>query len=112
MIEQPQLDFDAPAVSPAPGTPLPAIADTFLVGSSVYLRGCIGAGQPGRVLRLEKGRVVTLWEDLGPSFITRHTPASLMLAEVSATGNTARPVERPAVGTLGELLAQVAKEPL
>jgi hypothetical protein len=83
MIEQSRLDFDAPmpgaAHEDAPG----GDAETFPVGCPVYLRGC-AFGLPGRVLRQERGKLAVLWADLGPSYIGRHSPASLMLAEVPA----------------------------
>jgi hypothetical protein len=50
------------------------------VGDRVFLRGC-PVGQPGTVLRLERGKLAVLWADLGPSYIGRHNPASLMEAE-------------------------------
>jgi hypothetical protein len=58
-------------------------AEQFPIGAKVRLRAC-AFGQPGRVLRLERGKLAVLWADLGPSYIGRHSPASLMLAEVPA----------------------------
>jgi|GEM_PF-2196563 hypothetical protein len=55
-------------------------AEAFAVGDKVFLRDC-PYGQPGRVLRQERGKLAVLWADLGPSYIGRHNPASLMLAE-------------------------------
>jgi hypothetical protein len=55
-------------------------AEVFAVGGRVFLRGC-PVGQPGTVLRLERGKLAVLWADLGPSYIGRHNPASLMEAE-------------------------------
>ena len=82
-IEQSPLDFDAPmpsaALEDAPGE----AAGTFNVGCKVYLRAC-AFGQPGRVLRQERGKLAVLWADLGPSYIGRHRPASLMLADAPA----------------------------
>jgi hypothetical protein len=45
----------------------------------VYLRGA-PFGKPGTVLRIERGKLAVLWADLGPSYIGRHRPDSLMLA--------------------------------
>jgi hypothetical protein len=105
-IEQAQLDFDAPMpsaahedasgraaaswVNPQHGTfaktgdaiLAPGTDSPFAVGDSVWLRGCVGAGQPGRVLRHEGRKEVCYWPDL--DFLSRHVPASLMLAEVPA----------------------------
>jgi hypothetical protein len=53
---------------------------TIEVGSKVYLKGC-AFGEPGRVLRIERGKLAILWADLGPSYIGRHRPDSLELAE-------------------------------
>ena len=55
-------------------------AAMIAVGSKVYLRAC-HCGQPGRVLRIERGKLVVLWADLGPTYIGRHRPDSLDLAE-------------------------------
>jgi len=52
----------------------------FPVGSSVYLRGC-RAGLPGKVIRLERGKVVILWQDL--DYIGRHSASSLIHADDS-----------------------------
>jgi hypothetical protein len=51
--------------------------DTFGIGDLVFLRGC-RHGVPGRVLRVERGSLVILWADLGPTYIWRHRPASLL----------------------------------
>jgi hypothetical protein len=106
MLAQPQFDFDAVAPAPAPQTgpgcdagrsvvirvspevagALVAVCDiaptgagSFAVGDSVYLRGA-PFGKPGTVLRIERGKLAVLWADLGPSYIGRHRPDSLMLA--------------------------------
>lgn len=50
------------------------------VGAAVYLRAC-PFGVPGRILRFERNRAAVLWPDLGPSYIGRHKPDSLTLAE-------------------------------
>lgn len=44
-------------------------------GSKVYLRGC-PHGEPGTVVKLERGRAVVYWRDL--DFLARHKPESLM----------------------------------
>jgi hypothetical protein len=59
-------------------------AGGFAVGDAVFLRGC-PHGQPGRVLRIERGKLAILWADLGPSYIGRHRPESLMLANKVVT---------------------------
>jgi hypothetical protein len=108
-IEQAQLDFDAPMpsaahedasgraaaswVNPQHGTfaitgdaiLAPDGAGSFTVGCKVYLRAC-AFGQPGRVLRIERGKLAVLWADLGPSYIGRHSPDSLMLAGTPERG--------------------------
>jgi hypothetical protein len=48
------------------------------------LKGAQYSGQPGRVLRHERMKVVVYWADL--DYIARHVPASLMLAEVAKGG--------------------------
>lgn len=63
--------------------PPPRLAYKFTVGARVFLRGC-PHGEPGRVLRMERGRVVVLWADLGPTYIGRHKAASLLLATDTA----------------------------
>ncbi|MGB8030268.1 MAG: hypothetical protein WCF30_11445 [Terracidiphilus sp.] len=52
----------------------------FAVGDAVYLRAA-AFGRPGRVVRIERSKLAVLWADLGPSYIGRHRPNSLMLAE-------------------------------
>ena len=84
MIEQAQLDFDAPMPSPAPEDAPGRAAGTFNVGQHVFLKGAQYCGQPGRVLRIEQGKLAVLWADLGPSYIGRHRPDSLMLADAPA----------------------------
>jgi hypothetical protein len=44
------------------------------VGTKVFLHGS-PHGEPGTVIRMERGRAVVLWSDL--DFIARHRPASL-----------------------------------
>lgn len=58
----------------------PAGERTFAVGDRVYLRGA-RFGLPGVVLRLERRKLAVLWADLGPTYIGRHNPASLTLAD-------------------------------
>ena len=50
----------------------------FSVGDRVYLRGC-RVGEPGRVIRLERGKTVILWQDL--DYIGRLSTASLISAD-------------------------------
>ena len=84
MLEQAQLDFDArmpiAAHEDAPGR----AAASFGIGEHVFLKGAQYSGQPGRVLRHERMKVVVYWADL--DYIARHVPASLMLAEVAKGG--------------------------
>ena len=62
---------------------VPGEADApFAVGSKVFLRGC-AFGQPGRVLRQEREKIVIYWGDL--DYIARHAPASLVLAGGDST---------------------------
>lgn len=78
------VPMSTPAVSPAPQAAPGGNAETFPVGCPVYLRGC-AFGLPGRVLRQERGgKLAVLWADLGPSYIGRHRPDSLMLADAPA----------------------------
>jgi hypothetical protein len=109
-IEQPQLDFTQAAPMPsaahedAPGE----AGDTFNVGQAVFLKGAQYCGQPGRVLRIERGKLAILWADLGPSYIGRHSPDSLMLAEDSPGGSeTVPPTNTGLPATLAALLEQV-----
>jgi hypothetical protein len=85
MTIQSQLDFDdqmpITAAQDAPGRD----GDTLSVGQHVFLRGA-PFGEPGRILRIERGKLAVLWADLGPSYIGRHRPDSLMLAEVPTKG--------------------------
>ncbi|HUV69762.1 MAG TPA: hypothetical protein VMW15_08895 [Terracidiphilus sp.] len=80
MTIQSQLDFDAVAPAPASQDAPGRDGDTLSVGQHVFLRGA-PFGEPGRILRIERGKLAVLWADLGPSYIGRHAPASLMLAK-------------------------------
>jgi hypothetical protein len=51
-------------------------------GDRVYLRNC-PVGQPGSVLREERGRIVVNWSDLG--LIGRHRAETLILANAPAS---------------------------
>jgi hypothetical protein len=129
-IEQAQLDFDAPVPSAAhedargeAADVFPVLADPgfatggdailapgtdspFAVGDSVWLRGCVGAGQPGRVLRHEGRKEVCYWPDL--DFLSRHVPASLMLAGDAVSGPIALPPTNTGLpAPLAALLEQV-----
>jgi hypothetical protein len=48
----------------------------FPIGAKVLLRAC-AVGEPGTVLRVERGKLVVLWHDL--DHLARHGPESLML---------------------------------
>ena len=85
-IEQAQLDFDAPMPSAAHEDAPGEAGDIFNVGQAVFLKGAQYCGQPGRVLRIEQGKLAVLWADLGPSYIGRHRPDSLMLAGTPERG--------------------------
>jgi hypothetical protein len=85
-IEQAQLDFDAPMPSAAHEDAPGEAGDIFNVGQAVFLKGAQYCGQPGRVLRIERGKLAVLWADLGPSYIGRHRPDSLMLAGTPERG--------------------------
>lgn len=52
------------------------------LGDLVYLRACRGAGEPGTVIREERGRLVVYWRDL--DFWSRHQAESLELAAAGA----------------------------
>jgi hypothetical protein len=55
-------------------------------GAKVYLRTCL-VGQPGTVLREERGRLVVDWCDL--KFVGRHSAASLIrVTEATPTATT------------------------
>lgn len=60
-----------------PGSPAKPMLP-FPVGSSVYLRSC-PHGQPGRVQRMQRGRVVVHWEAW--NFTGRYQPSRLMEAK-------------------------------
>ena len=68
------------------------------MGSHVYLKGC-PHGVPGTVVRIERNRAVVLWADLGPTYIGRHRPDSLM--EADTPQNTPQPTipKDPSVST-------------
>lgn len=53
------------------------VAPAFSVGDCVYLRGC-RSGLPGRVIRLERSKIVIHWPDL--DYIGRHSTGSLISA--------------------------------
>lgn len=54
---------------------------TIPLGSRVWLRACGSAGEPGTVVREERGRLVVYWRDL--DFWSRHRPETLIVAEES-----------------------------
>ena len=70
-------------------TPEPAIAgrtqaSPLNVGARVHLRAC-RAGEPGTVIRAERGKLVVFWSDL--DYWSRHKPEALELAPGSASGD-------------------------
>jgi len=52
------------------------------IGEPVALRSCL-AGEPGVLLRFERGKAIVEWRDL--EFIGRHSPASLVAVPNSAS---------------------------
>lgn len=54
------------------------------VGSRVFLRACRGAGEPGTVIRCERGRLAVYWRDL--DYWSRHQPESLEPAAADECG--------------------------
>jgi hypothetical protein len=46
----------------------------FSIGDPVFLQAC-KFGEPGRVIRIERGKLVILWSDL--DYIGRHRPDSV-----------------------------------
>ncbi len=52
------------------------LAHQFGVGDHVFLRGC-RAGQPGTIIRFERGKAVVYWRDM--DHWSRHRPDSLVL---------------------------------
>lgn len=59
-------------------------APSFAIGAKVLLRHC-AFGEPGTVLRIERGKLVVHWHDL--DCLARHSPESLMLAAERVTEN-------------------------
>ena len=49
-------------------------------GAKVVLRTCPDSGQPGTVLRIERGKLAVLWADIAPDYVRLHSAASLRLA--------------------------------
>src|ERR1035437_2405884 len=108
-IEQADLDFAQGARQPivAHEDARGEAAGVFSIGEHVFLRGC-RVGMPGRVLRIERGKLAVLWADLGPSYIGRHSPASLILAGDAVGGSgTVPPTNTGLPATLAALLEQV-----
>jgi hypothetical protein len=50
------------------------------IGARVVLRTCPNAGQPGTVLRIERGKLAVLWADIAPDYVRLHRAESLRLA--------------------------------
>ena len=55
---------------------------SFPLHSRVLLESC-PYGAPGTVVRHQRGKVVVRSADLGPSYIGKHSPERLMLADVA-----------------------------
>ena len=55
---------------------------TIIVGSRVYLRAC-RAGEPGTVIRAERGKLTVYWRDM--DYWSKHCPESLELVEAQST---------------------------
>lgn len=53
---------------------------TISIGSKVVLRACPNSGQPGTVLRPERGKLAVLWADIAPDYVRLHSAESLRLA--------------------------------
>jgi len=56
----------------------PAKPALFERGSRVFLKSC-PFGEPGRVQKTERGRVLVRWSS--PNYLGRHHPKSLLLAD-------------------------------
>ena len=50
------------------------------LGAHVVLRTCPDSGQPGTVLRIERGKLAVLWADIAPDYVRLHSADSLRLA--------------------------------
>lgn len=59
-----------------------------VVGDKVFLRAC-HAGEPGTVVREQRGRVTVYWPDMDVS--SRHRPESLEVAPVDGPGPNFQP---------------------
>jgi hypothetical protein len=64
----------------------------FAVGAKVRLRHC-AFGEPGTVLRIERGKLVVHWHDLDHQ--ARHSPESLVLAAEKSASYTSCSESRP-----------------
>jgi hypothetical protein len=49
------------------------------LGNKVRLKACHDSGEPGTVIRFERGKLVVFWGDM--NFWSRHHPESLELAQ-------------------------------
>jgi hypothetical protein len=58
-------------------------ATSVALGSKVYLRAC-RAGEPGTVIRFERGRFTVYWRDM--DFWSRHVPEALEIAPSGFSG--------------------------
>jgi hypothetical protein len=50
------------------------------IGARVVLRNCPDSGQPGTVLRAERGKLAVLWADIAPDYVRLHPAESLRIA--------------------------------
>ena len=53
---------------------------TIPIGAKVRLLSCPDSGQPGTVLRLERGKLAVLWADIAPEYVRLPRAESLRLA--------------------------------
>jgi hypothetical protein len=49
------------------------------IGAKVRLLSCPDSGQPGTVLRIERGKYAVLWADIAPDYVSLHRAESLLL---------------------------------
>ena len=47
------------------------------IGAKVRLLSCPDSGQPGTVLRIERGKLAVLWADIAPDYVRLHSAESL-----------------------------------
>jgi hypothetical protein len=51
------------------------------LGAKVFLRACSGVGEPGTIVRQERGKLVVHWKDLNVE--SRHKPEALEITKES-----------------------------